>query len=362
LNIYFFTKTIWVEPPRMRHQLARLLIANGHKVFFFQKPVPLYRKKLEIDSLNEVILLQHNELLHHQLRPIKLLQLINGAYCEHQIIKLTYKISPPDLIINFNYDYYFLRNIFPTVPLITLLNDDFVSMAKLWMKREANRVINHTLAYSDHILTVSSYTKEDLYPGENISLFLPWCEHVYKKPIHTKERNTVLYYGHINFDRINWSIFKNIVEKTNYNYRIVGPIEKTPNNLFKQLINNNRVELVGPEDINELDTSNVFCSLVTYNINHPAMYDLTMNNRIMRLLPKGIPTVISKMPYFIPVSKDVIWKADSVIDFIGGINYFHENFMSAQQSIEKFVSKNSASNRYVEFNKLVEKLNQRKYI
>ena len=92
------------------------------------------------------------------------------------------------------------------------------------------------------------------------------------------------------------------------------------------------------------------------------MYDLTMNNRIMRLLPKGIPTVISKMPYFIPVSKDVIWKADSVIDFIGGINYFHENFMSAQQSIEKFVSKNSASNRYVEFNKLVEKLNQRKYI
>ncbi|MEO0579910.1 MAG: hypothetical protein AAFZ58_14575, partial [Pseudomonadota bacterium] len=39
MRFIFLTRTNWNEPPRIRHQLAELLVSEGHDVVFFQKPV-----------------------------------------------------------------------------------------------------------------------------------------------------------------------------------------------------------------------------------------------------------------------------------------------------------------------------------
>ena len=98
------------------------------------------------------------------------------------------------MIINFNYDYYFLRDIFPQIPIITLLNDDFVGLAKPWMKKESNRVLLKTIEMSDKTITVSNYIKDYLYPEENISLFLPWSETGYYRPLEKKKEKLYIFW------------------------------------------------------------------------------------------------------------------------------------------------------------------------
>ena len=102
---YLFTKTNWDEPPRIRHQLADLLIKNNHEVYFFQKPKQNFRTKPETDSINEITLIRYSELLHHQLRPCRYVQIANGSFCKKNIRKAIKYLPLPNVIINFNYDY-----------------------------------------------------------------------------------------------------------------------------------------------------------------------------------------------------------------------------------------------------------------
>ena len=101
---YLFTKTNWDEPPRIRHQLAHLLIKNNHEVFFFQKPKQNFSTKTKAKSLKGITLLRYSEFLHHQLRPGKYTQIVNGLFCKKNIRKAIKDLPLPDVIINFNYD------------------------------------------------------------------------------------------------------------------------------------------------------------------------------------------------------------------------------------------------------------------
>lgn len=306
--------------------------------------------------MDGITLLRHNELFHHQLRPTKFFQKLNANINKIKISKLLKYIPSPDVIINFNYDYYFLKKIFPSTPLITLLNDDFVGMSKPWMKREAKRVLSQTVELSNHTLTVSNYIKDCLYPEKKMKLFLPWSEVGYIKPQDQKVRNTVLYFGYISFNKIDWNLLKEIAEKINFKFRIVGVLEGKPNKAFKDLLNYDCVEFIGPANIDYLDLSDVCCSIAPYNKDHPSVKSITLNNRAMQLLSRGIPMVIPQLPYLIDISNDIIWDADSNEDFIRGINYFHDNFLTIQPKIEKFVKQNTSLARNNELIKLIRKI------
>ena len=153
-NIIIFSKTKWQEPPRLRHQLTRLLKKNGHNIIFFEKNsfrakrgIPFFCSQPTVRLEEGIHFYSHPELLHHQLRPFRLLRKLNEYYELKYINKIlnnnnnnkqSSNIQPqtsnikhqtsnikPDLIINFNYDYYFLKNIFPDTPIATVINDDF---------------------------------------------------------------------------------------------------------------------------------------------------------------------------------------------------------------------------------------------
>ena len=351
---YLFTKTNWDEPPRIRHQLAKLLIKNNYDVYFFQKPKQDFSTKIKTESLDEITLIRYSELIHHQLRPCTYVQIVNGSFCKKNIRKATKYLPLPNVIINFNYDYYFLRDIFSNIPIITLLNDDFVGLAKPWMKKESNRVLLKTIEMSDKTITVSNYIKDYLYPGKNISLFLPWSETGYHGPLEKKERKTVLYFGYIDSKRIDVPLFEKIVNCSDYNFIIIGFLERKPSKILKSIFNNKRVTFLGPMDIESINFEEIFCSIVPYNILQAHAKSITLNNRTFQLLSKGIPIVILKLPYLLNIDREIVWQADTINSFVDGIKYFQRNFYKLQRSIEKFVNANNLVARTEELMRFIE--------
>ena len=353
MNIYIFTRTRWDEEPRIRHQLARLLMRYKHEVYFFERPT-LKLFKSDIRYKEGIAIIRHHELIHHQLRPIRLLHFINATYSRSKISRLLSIIPMPDLVINFNYDYHFLRYIFPKTKLITILNDDFVGMAKFWMKKEANRVINQTVNISDRVLTVSTYIQNNLFFNRNLKLLLPWSDSGYSRPNQQKNRDVVLYFGYIDSTIIDWKLFNSIVKNINYKVRIVGVINNnSAKSKLNNILKNKKVEFIGPMSVDNLNLSDVFCSIAPYNATHPGPRATTLSNRILQLLSKGIPFVITKLPSFINVNNNVMIKATTVDNFITGIDCFHSNFSRIQEDIKQFVVSNSSHARYTNFMEIV---------
>ena len=72
MNIFIFTKTLWSETPRIRHQLSNLLASKGHNIFFFEKPSNVFTKiSINMPEKN-ITTIRLPELLHHQLKIEKL--------------------------------------------------------------------------------------------------------------------------------------------------------------------------------------------------------------------------------------------------------------------------------------------------
>ena len=110
-----FTRTPWNEMPRIRHQLANLLAAYNHHVTFFEKAESISSGlPRRISEFLTVVPLP--EVIHHQLRPFRQLGNAANSFPKKFISRYYSKINPPDVIINFNYDFGFLKDIFPDVP------------------------------------------------------------------------------------------------------------------------------------------------------------------------------------------------------------------------------------------------------
>src|SRR5690606_13454257 len=98
------SKTLWSDVPRIRHQIARLLASNGHQVFFVQKNTVLGPRKQAVAE-DRITLLQHGELLRHQLRCLPFLSRINARYEGNQLCKLKNEFDLQNcIVLNFNYD------------------------------------------------------------------------------------------------------------------------------------------------------------------------------------------------------------------------------------------------------------------
>ena len=210
-RVVIFTKTNWDEPPRIRHQLTKLLLENKHQVVFFEKSNFKQFKIIKYIKDN-ILFFKHFELLHHQLRPFEFMVKINAMVTKF-FIKKALKNEKIDLIINFNYDYYFLKEMFSDLKIVTIINDDFVAQARPWMPKSIKQQLKQTCENSDLVFAVSYPLQEQLVEfNKNTKLFFPWTFKKYEKPTNNKNRNVVLYWGYIDH-RIDWKKIKYLLEK-----------------------------------------------------------------------------------------------------------------------------------------------------
>lgn len=355
IRFIFFSKTMLSETPRIRHQLADLLISYGHEVVFYQRPLFFFKKnkglvKQQVTNMLEAR--QTKQLVHHQLRVFSWISKLNADYEVGQIKSSCSGFNESDVVINFNYDYFFLRKIFKSNKIITLINDDFVAQAKFNKGRHILKVLSKTAVISDAVLTVSyPLCNQSSFFSDNVQLFLPWSKEGFTQPVQS-ERNTVLLWAHID-SRVDFKLIKYVLNNNkDCFFDFVGPVSKNNLDDISELVKEfSNLSLYSSCSLNDLPLDKYFASIIPYKAGFGDIEAVTASNKTFQLLAKGLPLVTHGMPYFL--EHESIYKAKSYDEFSFFIKKAHEDFYKLQPSIEELVNEQQSAQRYAQIMSIV---------
>lgn len=351
-NILVISRTPWNEMPRIRHQISRLLSKMGYEVYYLS--ILFKKNDLSVSGERGIHVFRINELIHHQLKPFKFLQSVNN-YTVKKKIANTIPNRNFNVIFNFNYDFHFINSLFPEVPVITIINDDFIAMAKPWMKLATKRMLVETCEKSDKLLSVSysiDLQLKKIAPSKP-DLFFPWADMPYVEPRKMLKRDVVLYFGFIS--RLDESVIEGLCEN-NIRMRFVGPVEGNGAKLIQKFEKFPNIEFLPAQSIDKVFLDDVCCSIALYDSINPATIAITASNRMFRLLSLGLPLVYPCMPNLIKAPDTVISKCKSVPEFIKAIQYFKSNFDFVQSDIRNFLQDHTMGKRAAFLQNLIDGL------
>lgn len=350
MRFRIFTKSDWEEPPRIRHQFAKMLKENCHEVIFYQKPSYCVSESL-VGAEHNISILRTASLIHHQLRVFSALSFFNELVERKSIKASLDNCSDSDIIVNFNYDYYFLRSVFPNNKIITIINDDFVAQAKFFNGRYAELALRKTCSMSDEVLCVSTPLCEQVERWCKPRLFLPWTTKDYEKPCETS-RDAVILWAHIN-DRVDFGLIHIIArERPNVEFHLVGPVDVYVADEVSSLVDRNKNVFSLPSaGLDEINFDKYFASIIPYRKGRKGVEAVSASNKTFQLLSKGMPLIVSGMPNFI--DSDVIFKAEQVDAFVKALDECRNDFSKMQGSIENIVSVNTSIHRFREIKSLL---------
>ncbi len=352
----FFTKTDWNEQPRIRHQLALLLKYQGYTVLFFEKPYNFFLRKIrkQTQQKGDSEFLRTSELLHHKLRLNSGLRSINAYWEKNRITEVidNFSVSKNDIVINFNYDYFFLRHLFPKNKIITIINDDFWCRSLFGYEKPLKDALCLTCRQSDFVLAVSEPLVEELSEFCKPKLFLPWSDASYSKSNSTPARRSLLFWGYIN-NRLNYDYIARLADAlrdTNSQISIdfIGPVEGRINKRFYDLIQKPNVTLSDPCDLDSIEFEKTLAAFIPYVKGNKADDVTTLPNKALPMLANGIPLLITGMPNFLE-APFVLRLGKTMGEDLKLIASLPEIFDSVQPSIKNFVNLNTAQKRYEQF-------------
>lgn len=335
-KVLILTKTDWSEPPRIRHQLTRLLKEKGYSITFVERNSykSIFIKNRKEDGIN---FYSHAQLIHHQLRYFPFIQKLNNSLVKFYLRRIMKKVEF-DFIMNFSYNYSFLKELAPGKKIITMMEDDFEAQAKFAMSKQIRNQIRKTCQNSDHVLTVSYplYDKLSSYQ-DNVTLFFPWSQRNYMKPIENRQRNTVLYFGFVG--RLNWEVTEELIKNTPYNFRFVGPTIRTNDEKMIAHLKSSysNFSYIPYSKIEELKTDDAFCSILPYDPTLGNVQATTVSNRAFNLLSMGLPLAYADLRNLIKSSKTIMRTNKTADEYKNTLSFFHENFYEVQEDIETFL-------------------------
>ncbi|MFC1529282.1 hypothetical protein ACFL6R_01040 [Gemmatimonadota bacterium] len=320
---------------------------------FFELPRAVGRKQiLNSECIPKNITLQPQpEVLHHQLRPLGILQKINEVRVEKYFREISRHIRTPQLIINFNYDYHFIKHLFPSSTTLLFINDNFIAQAKPWMTRAIANQLIKACNSSDLILTVSDAIREMLASwNPNTHIFYPWTDFTADQIdqiglIQPKIKDTVLYFGYVNH-RIRWDIFESILED-GWKLRIVGPIQGTvaKRNMSDLLGRYPTIEHISDAAIPNEIAQDCFCSVAPYNPQVESVNAIAFSNRMLRVFEFGLPLIIERLPNLVDVSQKILLTAQSAREYLDAIHTCYNGIDSIGHHLRTFLRLHSADNR-----------------
>jgi hypothetical protein len=348
-HFIFFSKSYWRETPRLRHQVANLIREFHGHVLFFQKPafpwgtIEASRGGKKIDETLDIV--EGTQLIHHQLRILPALSWLNN-YVEKKSIRrhLGNAISADAIIINFNYDYYFLRQIFPDNRIITIINDDFVAQAKFFSGRHVERSLKKTCEMSDVVLAVSYPLMRQVEEWCTPHLFFPWADVEYLMPDFGGNRTSVLLWAHID-SRVDLELLSHCVRcRPEVIFYIVGPHARALESRISAICEAANVRVILAAKLDELPLNDFFAAIIPYKSGISDIEAVTMSNKSLQLMARGLPLVTHGMPAF--YENPAIFKAETYGDFLRSLDYCREYFFELQDSIRTLVSENQRKDRF----------------
>jgi hypothetical protein len=349
-----FTKTAASEPPRLRHQLARLLAAAGHDVIFFQKPRYPWQAARAAHAEGRIRFEQHSEALHHKLRLNTLLRGINAAWVTKSLSRAAARLGfgDADVVVNFNYDYCFLRQLFPRNRIITIINDDYLARALFGHVQPLETALRLTCQSSDRVLTVSAPLQRQLARFCAPELFLPWADQPYRAPAVGAVRDTLLFWGFLNrkIDFVFVSALAAALAASASGIRLlfVGPVESHQREV-DALRAIPGVELRPSSSLDALPLERVFGGFIPYRGGDPELDAITWPNKALPLLSRGLPLVIRGMPEFF--AAPFVFRLENGTT-VADVEAIRARFDDLQPAIAEFVARNDARARLEQFLRL----------
>ena len=353
-TIIFITHTAWREAPRIRHQLARLLAADGHQIVFFERAT--YPWISQGDRLSQpepgITVVKSRNLIHHQIRIVPQLDWLNASVVKADCAKwIQYLgLDPHAIVFNFAHDYTFLRQIFPkSNRIVTIIHDDWEAQARLPWFGHVRRNMQITCQMSDEVFGVSTPLVSRLKEWCSPKLLLPWSVRKYQAP-HTevKLRDTLLFWGFIGLglDTEFIRLISNSLMKSRPGWRIflVGPsqTESLRMGVVKILRGLDNVSILPECDLDNLPLERVITALIPYGkMQYQAAIELP--NKALHFLSRGIPILASGMPNLI--QQPFIQQMHDCESYETGLEKCIKNFNSWQPLIKVFVEENSAQSR-----------------
>lgn len=350
----FITHTAWLEAPRIRHQLARLLTGQGHQVIFFERATHPWITQTEKLSKPEkgITVVKCRNLIHHQLRITPQLDWMNAKIVRADLANwINYLgLDPHAVVFNFAHDYWFLRELFPqSEQIITVIHDDWEAQARLPIFGHVSRNLRRTCQMSDEVFAVSTPLVRRLQEWCSPKLLLPWSVRQYREPhMDIARRNTLLFWGFIG-SGVDAELIEAIAQslsrsRPDWKILMVGPSQSDRQRtaIKKKLRGFGNISILPAQDLDALPLDRVIVSLIPYG-KMKFQSACEIPNKTFHFLSRGIPILASGLPNLI--EKPFIHKMEDERSFELGLENCIKNFNEWQASIKKFVQENSGDAR-----------------
>ena len=353
MDFVLVTHTRWSESPRIRHQVARLLRDAGHRVLFVERAdypwVGTLPSAVEVE--HGITVIRTTRLIHHQFRVHSLLHRVDARHVARQLRTAVQQWSPaPNFtVVNFTHDGWFLRETFPGHRIVTLIHDDFEAQSRLPFSGHITWALERTCRNSDTVLAVSEPLRERLSAWCSPELFLPWAVVPYCRPVApATSRRTLLFWGYVD-NAIDLDLAKRFatelaLTRPNLSIRFVGPTQTrgSRERIVKTLRPFPNISIGGPMALDDLPFERTLAAILPYR-RSAALDAVTIANKTMQLLARGLPQMISGMPRFIQT--EFVVRMDSAGGFATALAACESGFDGMQLAIREFCEQNSPATR-----------------
>jgi hypothetical protein len=282
-----------------------LLASAGHDVLFVQRAkYPWQRRAMDDSGAKGVELARLNQLIHHRLRLLPCLHWLNAHFEVKQLRSLVRSgsIEATDVIMNFNYDYFFVRKVFPENRIISIVNDAH------WVRRDGQErkhqlwALRRTLQASDACLTVSEPLRKRLASYRPTEIFRPWATSEYRTPHRDEAPAELLYWGYIN-ERLDFEFIEGLaddlaVSRPELRLVFTGPV-RCRSRVIRSLRARSNVIFRPATPFHELDFRSTRAAFIPFKRKGDAsMGARETPSKFFMMVSRGLPVLITGMPNF----------------------------------------------------------------
>lgn len=303
-----FTHTRWDEAPRIRHQVARLLRDAGHRVLFLERGDPGWGRSVPRarDVEPGISVARPPRPIHPQLRVAAPLHRLDATITSRAVVDIVgaWSANGDFLVVNFAHDGWWLRAAFPGRRVTTIIHDDFEAQSRLPWHGHITWVLRRTCLSSDRVLAVSEPLVERLSEWCSPRLFLPWAVAPYAPPEPSSSRGDLLFWGYVD-NALDLDLVAEVAgclrqRAVPGSLLLVGPTQtrSARPRIARRLAAIPNAELRDASPLESLPLGSIFAGILPYR-RSPALDAVTMANKSMQLIARGLPLAISGMPRFI---------------------------------------------------------------
>ena len=280
-----------------------------------------------------------------------MLHRLNAALLVPQLLEgcAAWTSQGPDAVVNFMPDAFFVSNAFRGRRGITILHADFEAQSRLPFHGHITWALERTCRASDRVFAVSVPLCRRLSAFCAPELFLPWAVDEYRAPTTPASgRDTLLFWGYVD-TAIDLAVVRRLSEslaarRPGWRLLFVGPTQTrgARNRIAAAFAPMANVELRDPGVLADLPIHRTLAAVLPYR-RSPAQDSVTLANKSMQLLARGLPLLVSAMPNFLEA--DFVFRLDGPGGVDQAVDDCRAAFDRVQPAIRSFLEDQSPASR-----------------